>query len=373
MEDKEKEEKTAKKVSETPAVRFAFAIFLAILALLAWQVTRPLVSAIVWAAMLAYIVTPVFRWINEHLGGKWPSLSAFLTLCAMFIVIIIPVSMIFVSLGREVAVIGTKAAGLFSGAKLNSMADPANLLPAWLPASIAKYLRNTLSNSQTIAGLTKDLAQWAAAFFKVLSGRLLQGFASVTFLTAMTLMISFFFIRDGKSIVEYIKGSTPLSADQKDLFYSRTDAMLKSVIFGVLLTVLIQSILGGLGWWFVGLNNPAFFGMLMFLAGMLPAGTAVVWLPGAIYLFCTGDIKNGIILLVWGVGIVSTIDNFLRPLLISSQGKGESISTLLVIIGICGGLICWGFLGIFLGPLVLALFKLTFDFSRSKWMEESDK
>jgi len=373
MEDKEKEEKTAKNVSETPAVRFAFAIFLAFLALLAWQVTRPLLSAIIWAAMLAYIVSPVFRWINKRLGGSWPSISATLTLCAMFIVIIIPLSLIFISLGKEVAVIGAKAAAFFADAKIGSVPDPAALIPAWIPAAAAKYMKEALSNSQTIAELTKDIAQWTAVLLKALSGRLVHGLASVTFLTAMTLMISFFFIRDGESITEYIKKSTPLPKDDKAAFYSRTDATLKSVIFGILLTVLIQSILGGFGWWFVGLNNPAFFGMLMFLAGMLPAGTAVVWLPGAIYLFCVGDVKNGVILLVWGFAIVSTIDNFLRPFLISSQGKGESISTLLVIIGICGGLACWGFLGIFLGPLVLALFKLVFEISRSRWMEQPDK
>ena len=151
------------------------------------------------------------------------------------------------------------------------------------------------------------------------------------------------------------------------MFFSRTKKLLNSVIFGIILTVAIQAILGGLGWWFVGLSTPAFFGMLMFFFGMFPAGTAVVWIPGGLYLILSGDIKGGILLLAWGSIVVGTIDNLLRPFLISggkSKGKGEEIPTLLVILGLFGGVIKWGFLGVFLGPLILVLFLLIFDLYR---------
>jgi predicted PurR-regulated permease PerM len=140
------------------------------------------------------------------------------------------------------------------------------------------------------------------------------------------MMVSFFFIRDGAGIVEYIKSVTPLSEDEKDMFFSRTKKLLNSVIFGILLTVAIQAVLGGIGWWFVGLGSPAFFGMLMFFFGMFPAGTSVVWIPGGIYLILSGDVKGGIILLVWGAAVVGTVDNLLRPFLISGgKGKDEEI------------------------------------------------
>ena len=123
---------------------------------------------------------------------------------------------------------------------------------------------------------------------------------------------------------------------------------------------------GGVNWILVGLGNPAFFGMLMFFFGMFPAGTAVVWIPGGLYLLLTGDIKNGAILLLWGTAIVGTVDNLLRPILISGGKEGEEIPTLLIIMGLFGGVISWGFLGIFLGPLVLVLFTLVFDIYRSR-------
>ncbi len=102
---------------------------------------------------------------------------------------------------------------------------------------------------------------------------------------------------------------------------------------------------------------------------MFPAGTAVVWIPGGIYLILSGDIKGGIFLLAWGSIVVGTIDNFLRPFLISGgkgSGKDEEIPTLLVILGLFGGVIKWGFLGIFLGPIILVLFLLIFDLYRSR-------
>ena len=151
------------------------------------------------------------------------------------------------------------------------------------------------------------------------------------------------------------------------MFFSRTKKLLNSVIFGILLTVAIQAVLGGIGWWFVGLGSPAFFGMLMFFFGMFPAGTSVVWIPGGIYLILSGDVKGGIALLAWGAAVVGTVDNLLRPFLISGgKGKGEEIPTLLVILGLFGGVIKWGFLGIFLGPLILVLFILIFDLYRSR-------
>ena len=186
-------------------------------------------------------------------------------------------------------------------------------------------------------------------------------------------MVSFFFIRDGARIVEYVKSVTPLSEEEKIMFFTRTKKLLNSVIFGILLTVAIQAVLGGIGWWFVGLSSPAFFGMLMFFFGLFPAGTAIVWLPGGLYLILSGDIKGGIILIAWGSIVVGTIDNMLRPFLISggnsNKGKGEEIPTLLVILGLFGGVIKWGFLGIFLGPLILVLFVMIFDLYRTRYLK----
>lgn len=103
----------------------------------------------------------------------------------------------------------------------------------------------------------------------------------------------------------------------------------------------------------------------MALLAMIPfVGTPSVWIPGALYLFLSDDVKGALILAVWGLGVVSTVDNFLKPYFISEKAK---MSTLLVFLGAFGGLAAWGFLGIFLGPLILSLFVFFLDTYRNAW------
>jgi predicted PurR-regulated permease PerM len=155
-------------------------------------------------------------------------------------------------------------------------------------------------------------------------------------------------------MLSFVRDILPLSDDGRDAFFLRAKRMLYAIFYGIIMTAGIQATLGGLGWWFVGLPNPAIFGALMFLLAMLPfVGTPMVILPGAAYLFfAAGDVKNAVILLLWGMLIVSSIDNLLRPLFIYD---GSRTHVLLVFIGILGGLRAWGFLGLFLGPLVLSV------------------
>ena len=360
--------------------RIAFIFFMAIFAFLAWQVTNPLVKAILWAGMLSFIFEPVYKRITSLTGGRFRSLSAALTLSLIAIVFIIPLIYIFASLGNEISKIIETITAFLSKNEINQTTDLVQLTPqltqTWLPEWLKDHLKNFLLDSGAVKDFAEKTAQWIGGNLTDISKYLIQGASSFLMEMILVLMVSFFFIRDGAKIVEYIKSVTPLSDEEKIMFFTRTRKLLNSVIFGILLTVAIQAVLGGIGWWFVGLSSPAFFGMLMFFFGLFPAGTAIVWLPGGIYLIISGDIKGGIMLIAWGSIVVGTIDNMLRPFLISggniSKGKGEEIPTLLVILGLFGGVIKWGFLGIFLGPLILVLFVMIFDLYRTRYLKECD-
>jgi len=350
----------------------AFIVFLTLFAVLAWQVAHPLMTAIIWAGMLSFIASPVFKRINYFMGGRFKSFSAGITLFMLAVVFIVPLIIIFSSLGSDIAVMVSGISNFISEIEIGKIKDPAGILPGWIPAWIDNYIRSFLNDSQSVQAAIQKIAQWTGSLLSVVSKRLIQGASSFLFEMMVILMVSFFFIRDGKSIIEYVKSVTPLSEEEKNSFFSRGANLLYSVIFGILLTVAIQAVLGGLGWWFVGLGSPAFFGMLMFFFGMFPAGTAVIWVPGSIYLFLTGNVKGSIILLTWGILVVGTIDNLLRPFLISGGGNGEHIPTLLIVLGLFGGVIKFGFLGIFLGPLILALFMLVFDIYRCRWLNKNN-
>ena len=349
--------------------RAAFIFFMAVFALLAWQVTHPLMMAIIWAGMLSFIVQPVYLHLTGLAGGRFRNISAAAALCLVAVLFIIPLIYIIASLGSEISKIIGTITDFISRNEINQTKDLVDLIPSWFPDWLKDYLKDFLLDSGSVRDFVQRTAQWIGGYLTNISKSLIHGVSSILIEMVLVMMVSFFFIRDGAGIIEYIKSVTPLSEDERTMFFSRTKRLLNSVIFGILLTVAIQAVLGGIGWWFVGLSSPAFFGMLMFFFGMFPAGTSIVWIPGGIYLLLSGDVKGGIMLLAWGSIVVGTVDNLLRPFLISggkAKGNGEDIPTLLVILGLFGGVIKWGFLGVFLGPLILVLFLLIFDLYRTR-------
>ncbi|MDO5562676.1 MAG: AI-2E family transporter [Synergistaceae bacterium] len=350
------------------ADRIPFVVFFTLFTLLAWKMTKPLMLAMTWAALLSFMAHPIYLRILKRMRGKFPSAASVMTLVLLFLCIMLPLFVLIGSMIKELSGVSTLVSDFLSKIQFGELRDPSTLVPSWLPKWIADGLKSFLKDSEAVSTLLQNSAQWFGGFLKNISKGLFQWTSSLFFDVMIIVMVSFFFIRDGAKLIDYLKSSTPLSDDEKEFFFGRAKNVLSSVVFGMLVTVAIQAFLGGLGWWFVGLKNPTLFGMMMFFVGMFPAGTAVVWVPGGLYLLLTGDIKNGIILLVWGAAIVGTIDNLLRPILISG-GDGGNVPTLMIIIGLFGGAIAWGFLGIFIGPLVLVLFSIVFDIFRSRWIK----
>ena len=362
-------EEKSKRKDNFQGDRAAFIFFMAVFALLAWQVTHPLMMAIIWAGMLSFIVQPVYLHLTGLAGGRFRNISAAAALCLIAVLFIIPLIYIIASLGSEISKIIGAITDFMSRNEINQTKDLVDLIPSWFPDWLKDYLKDFLLDSGSVRDFVQRTAQWIGGYLTNISKSLIHGVSSILIEMVLVMMVSFFFIRDGAGIIEYIKSVTPLSEEERTMFFSRTKRLLNSVIFGILLTVAIQAVLGGIGWWFVGLSSPAFFGMLMFFFGMFPAGTSIVWIPGGVYLLLSGDVKGGIMLLTWGSIVVGTVDNLLRPFLISggkARGNGEDIPTLLVILGLFGGVIKWGFLGVFLGPLILVLFLLIFDLYRTR-------
>jgi predicted PurR-regulated permease PerM len=163
----------------------------------------------------------------------------------------------------------------------------------------------------------------------------------------------FFFIRDGESMATTTRELIPLSEVYKDRLFEHLAAVTRAMVYGTGLTALIQGTLVGLAFLFVGLPSPLVFGVIAALTALLPfGGTALVWLPAVIYLGVQGRYGAAIFMLVWGAVLVSLVDNIVRPMLVSGRAK---VGTLTVFIGVLGGLAAFGAIGLFLGPVVLAL------------------
>lgn len=342
-----------------------FVCFFAIFALLAWRLTAPLIIALLWGALLAFLVSPINTRLRRAVlfrKKEYPSVAAALTLLLAALAILIPLAAVFFSLSAEIPAMINLAARFLEKSDLT--ANAAEYIPERAPVWVVSLADFFFSNPDSVRDILHKTAQLAITALTSFSKSIFHGVATFLFEFFVSLMAAFFFIRDGEKIIAYTKSITPLHKGEMEMFYSRTKNLLNSVILGIVLTVAIQAVLGAAGWWMVGLSNPVFFGLLMFCFGMFPMGTAAVWLPGSIYLLASGDVKGGLILLAWGSIIVSTIDNLLRPFIISSGG--EQISTLLVILGLCGGVIAWGFIGVFLGPVLIVLFISVLDIYRSR-------
>jgi predicted PurR-regulated permease PerM len=145
----------------------------------------------------------------------------------------------------------------------------------------------------------------------------------------------------------------PMGPARKENLLDYLGTVTRAVVVGTLVTAAVQGVLLGIGFAIVGLPSPVVFGVLGAVLSVVPfGGTGIVWLPGVLWLASQGHYGSAIFLAIWGVGPVSTIDHFLRPMLIS--GRTE-IPTLAVFIGVLGGLAAFGFLGLFIGPVVIAL------------------
>jgi len=140
--------------------------------------------------------------------------------------------------------------------------------------------------------------------------------------------------------------------------------VLGAVMYGIVLTCLVQGTLGGLGFWVAGLPSPILFGALMAICALIPIiGTALIWLPGALYLLMHGQTMYALLLIAWGVVVVSGIDNIIRPLFISGIAK---LHILIIVLGVLGGILAFGITGVVAGPVILALVLVFFEESRQE-------
>lgn len=334
-----------------PFYRRVFALVAAAaLGLALYRIIEPFLQPLAWAAILALLLNPLQVRLSRRLGGR-PSLSALLLTLLVLVLFVGPLS------GLAVA-----------------FAAQAGELAAKMPALVTRMEQTDFSSLVRIPGLQQVLEwldrhivisasqvqEWLFGGFR----RVLQNLASVggtavlgavgTVLSfAVMFFLLFFLLRDGAEMLRTGSAVIPMSADRKQALMTRIEAVTGAVVIGTVFTALVQGALLGLGFAIAGLPAPVVFGVLGAILSVVPfGGTALVWIPGAIVLFVRGDVGWGLFLAAWGAILVSLADNFLKPLFIS--GRAE-VPTLAVFIGVIGGLSAFGLVGMFLGPIVIAL------------------
>jgi len=335
-------------------------IFLAVLSyLISFNLFRPLA----WSALLSFLVYPIHQLIYKKLlRERWSNVAAFIMTVFIIVLIVLPTVMVGFVMARE----GVRLYSVIADyLKVSEGAWTAKAPGAFLPEGLWEWAKPLFEQFSFLRNILNQSGQWVASSIATISRGFLGNAIRIVLQLIVIAVASFFLIRDGHLILDYVKDITPLPKDEKDAFYRQAKRILQAVLYGITLTAIIQGILGGIGWWYVGLPTPLVFGAIMTVLAMFPIiGTPLVWVPGSFYLLYTGEWKSALLLFIWGLLVVSLIDNVIRPIFIS---EGSNIHLLIVFVGVLGGLTAWGFIGLFLGPLVITLFVFMLDNYRKEW------
>ena len=348
-----------------PSERLFYARTFALVALLLvgyllYLVLAPFLAPIAWALFIAFLVHPMHLWLERRLGGRAAWSAGVLTV-GTFLVVIGPLAALGAAFGAQVADLAHQAQALAAERKPVDLSDLENLpligtAVAWLQENAGISLAQIQAAAMEAAqALLRALGALGRAAFLGALGTVI-GFALMMFML-------FFAIRDGRQLADTVRALLPASDADKTRLFRHLAAVTRALVYGTGVTALVQGALIGLGFAVVGLPSPVVFGVLAALSALIPlAGTPLVWVPAVLVLAAQDRWGAAIFMLLWG-GFVVTLDNFLRPWLVSGRAR---IGALTVFIGVLGGISAFGPIGVVLGPLVLALSIALVQFSLEK-------
>jgi predicted PurR-regulated permease PerM len=310
---------------------------------LCWLMLKPFVGVLEWAVVLVIIFHPVHRRLERKI--RYRRLSASLSCLLAIVIIILPLTLLTISLAQEVARIAPNLPSQISQF-INTQAPLFGKISDWLQT---RFGIDTLRSQEFLVEQLKRSSEFLLGFSWNLVGNILGGVVKAFFVV----FTMYYLFRDGEKIVKMLPAALPVSAQQGEAIIARTQQVVSASVYGVVSIATLQGLLGGFAFWLLGIPSPVLWAVLITFVCMIPiAGSFLVWLPLSIYLMATGHWIKALLLIVWGALVVSTIDNFLRPKLIRNQTK---LHELFVFFSVLGGISVFGLLGLILGPVVLAI------------------
>ena len=321
------------------------------------------VEALLLAAVFSGILYPLYIRLNKALGER-SNPASLLTLVVAVLVIVLPL-ILLLGMVAEQAVEVTAKVQPWVERHLDTPSDATKPLPSWIP--YADKLEPYHGQISTKLG---EFAESVALYLGGSLARMTQG-TVVFFLNLFVMLYAmFYFLISGPQLFQTIMAYVPMSQPDKQKMLQVGLSVSRATIKGSLVIGLVQGALGGIGFAVAGINSAVFWGAVMAVMSLLPGvGTALVWVPGVAFLLLSGHELAGILLAIWCVGLVGTIDNFLRPRLV---GRDTELPALLILLATLGGLSMFGISGVVLGPILAALFMTVLAiYSRvfSDWLE----
>ncbi|HPR64851.1 MAG TPA: AI-2E family transporter [Thermoanaerobaculia bacterium] len=307
------------------------------------KILIPFIQSFLWASIIVILSWPLYEKVCCKVKSR--SFTALLFTALMLIFILLPFAYFVTHLVNEATDLYPVVEKTLKDPNWQENFKRHKTLAFVIDQGKPILEKLNIEISQIVSTVSRKTAAIAGAIFK-------NSFI-VLFRIFMTAIFIFMLYRDGPKILDGLRTFIPLPNWRCRQMEQDIYRMLQAIFFGVFFTAIVQGIMGGIGFAILGLPSPLFFGTLMAFFALFPVGgAALVWLPGAVILLATGSVTKGVILAIWGGILVSSLDNFLRPILISGRSKFPLI---LVFIGALGGIMAFGFMGIFVGPIVLAI------------------
>jgi len=321
-----------------------------------YRILAPFLPAMAWATVVAIVTFPLYGQLRTVVGGRDTLASSLMTVL-VFLTIVVPTLALAGLLLQELVQAEQVLQTAASDGRLARLGDLLNhpTLHAWL---------DRIGAMATASGIDLKARAFAAAHDVVtfLLGALTAAVTNLLaflFQLVLIILVLFFAYRDGLRVERAFWSGLRVHEPMQAMLRETIGGVVSSVVIGVVVTAAVQGLLGGIGFWFVGLPSPVLFGALMAVSAFIPiVGSALVWVPAAAYLALTGETVSAAGLATWGVLAIGGADNILRPILISG---GTGLPLPLMMLGALGGLIAFGFLGLVLGPLAIALFLVLFE------------
>ena len=309
-------------------------------------VLRPFALAILWAAILCFVTWPL-----RDLLLKWFRGRRNLTAAVMTIVLLLVLFVPFFVIGL------TFTENLRSGLQwLETHKDTALLPPpAWVERipfvgpNISESWSDLALDAEPVLSRLKPWFQEAGLWLLKYSFNFAQG----VFTLAMSVLIAFFLYRDGEGIIANLrKAFQRISGDYAQHLMEVVQTTVQSVVYGTIGTALAQGIVAGIGFAIAGVPSPMLLATFTFIFGFVPFGPPIIWIIASVWLFAEGYTGWGVFMIIYGIFCISGIDNVIKPYIIS---RGSKLSFIVTFIGVLGGIVTFGFIGVFLGPTLLAV------------------
>jgi len=331
-----------------------FRLLLVIVSLAFGWILFPFYGAVFWGMVIAILFAPLFRRALKWTKNRRTP-AALVSLTVILLIVILPLALLTASLVQQ-------GAGVFQKMQSGEInfglyfEKIVSVLPHWVGNLLDRFgLGNLGALQKKVTALVTQGSQFLT------TQAIGIGQNTFDFLVGffITLYLAFFLLRDGAGLARRIGEAIPLDARYKRDLFSKFTTVIRATVKGNILVAIAQGALGGLAFWFLGVQGALLWAVLMAFLSLLPAvGAGLVWLPVAAYFLVTGAIWQGVGLAIYGVLVIGLVDNVLRPVLV---GKDTKMPDYVVLISTLGGMAIFGLNGFVIGPVIAAMFMAVWE------------